>query len=122
MNYLDSLKEKATDAGNILCMGLDPILEKIPLKGSDEEVITNFYSEILDNIVNESVKIPSVKPNIAFFEQYGFPGLRALKKIIKKYKRENIDIILDAKRGDVEKSSAAYAKSVFKPQVNQLCV
>ena len=89
-------------------MGIDPVLEKIP-----EGNIVKFYSDILDAMEGEDVSIPTVKPNIAFFEQYGFEGLKALKEIIKKYKEKEISIILDAKRGDIGKTAEAYAESVF---------
>lgn len=112
INYLDSLKEKAKATGSILCMGIDPVLEDIPLRADKEHAITQFYFDILDALDDES-KIPSIKPNIAFFEQYGFEGLRALKKIIEHSRSKKIDVILDAKRGDIGKTSSAYAKSAF---------
>ena len=114
MSYLNSLKEKAKNSGNILCMGIDPVLEKIPIDKDPQEAIDEFYTEILHAIDSSNIEIPSVKPNIAFFEQYGFEGLRALKSIIAKYKEKDIDVILDAKRGDIGKTSEAYATSVFK--------
>jgi orotidine 5'-phosphate decarboxylase subfamily 2 len=110
ISYAESLKEKAMGVGSILCMGIDPILEDIPIKADAEHSITQFYFDILDAAQEQ---IPSVKPNIAFFEQYGFEGLRALKKIIEKAKNTGFDVILDAKRADIGKTSAAYARSVF---------
>ncbi|MBN2367861.1 orotidine-5'-phosphate decarboxylase, partial [Candidatus Woesearchaeota archaeon] len=112
--FTDILKEKAEQAGSILCMGIDPVAEKIPIKESPGKAITRFYLDILDAMEGEDVNIPIVKPNIAFFEQYDFEGLLSLKKIIKEYKAKNIDVLLDAKRGDIGKTAAAYAASVFK--------
>lgn len=113
MNFLDKLREAAEKTGSIVCMGMDPVVEKIPLKGPKEDVITRFYFEILDAAVSEGVKPGMVKPNIAFFEQYGFEGLRALKKIIDAYKKEKMLVLLDCKRADIGKTSAAYGKAVF---------
>jgi len=93
---------------------MDPVLEKIPLEGSAEEVIVKFYSDILDAMISSGIKPGIVKPNYAFYAQYGFDGLRALKKLIELYHRNGFLIILDAKRGDIGKTSAAYAKEAFK--------
>jgi orotidine-5'-phosphate decarboxylase len=114
MNFIDKLRETAEDAGSIVCMGLDPVLEKIPLKGPKEDVIAKFYTEILDAAVSEDVRPGMVKPNIAFYEQYGFEGLRALKKIIDAYRSVGILVLLDCKRADIGKTSAAYARAVFE--------
>ena len=113
MNYLDRLREKSQASGNILCMGIDPSIEKMPHIKDTETSISTFFLDILQALEGENILIPTVKPNIAFFEQYGFEGLRALKKIIEKYKGKGIDVILDAKRADIGKTSEAYAKSVF---------
>jgi orotidine-5'-phosphate decarboxylase len=109
-NYLQRLKSKAEQSGNILCLGIDPFAEDIPLKGTLEKVITKFF---LDIIKNSGGLIHTVKPNIAFFEQYGFEGLRALKEIVDECRKLDIVVIMDAKRGDIGKSSQAYAKAVF---------
>jgi orotidine-5'-phosphate decarboxylase len=114
MNFTEQLKQAAADNGSIVCMGMDPVLEKIPLKGSAEEVIVKFYSDILDAAISEDVKPGIVKPNYAFYAQYGFEGLRALKKLIEIYHKHKFLIILDAKRGDIGKTSAAYAKEAFE--------
>ncbi len=114
MNYLEQLKKRAEGCGNILCMGIDPEIEKIPLKAGTEEAIIKFYLDIFDAIESEGIKFPAIKPNIAFFEQYGFDGLRALKSIIERAKKMDFQIILDAKRGDIGKTAKAYADSAFR--------
>ena len=114
MSYLDHLRVRAKKAKSIVCMGMDPIIEKIPIKGEPCRIIEEFYIHILKemNIRNSHPAI--IKPNIAYFEQYGIDGLNALKSIISQYKSSGIPILLDAKRGDIGKTSTAYAKSVFE--------
>jgi len=110
MSYVDLLKEKK----NIICLGLDPDIEKIPLKEEDDEKnIFLFYRNMLDAAVGEKL-VSTVKPNYAFYAQYGFPGLRALKKIIEFCKEKDLIVILDAKRGDIGNTAKAYAKEVFE--------
>ena len=82
MSYVDLLKEKTDLFGSLISLGMDPVLEKIPLEGTVEEKISNFYVAMLDACVSEDVMPSTVKPNIAYFEQYGFEGLKALKSIL----------------------------------------
>ena len=67
MDYLMQLKEKAESTGNILCMGIDPVIEKISIKKDVEKSISEFYLEILDGTESEGLRFPTIKPNIAYF-------------------------------------------------------
>jgi len=78
------------------------------------QVIEEFYLAILKEMDKRHLYPAVVKPNIAYFEQYGFDGLQALKTIISQYKSSGIPILLDAKRGDIGRTSMAYAKSTFE--------
>ncbi len=114
MSYTGALRERAIDAKSIVCMGMDPVIEKIPISGDIRQVIEEFYLNILKEMNKRDIYPAIVKPNIAYFEQYGFDGLTALKTIISQYKSSGIPTLLDAKRGDIGKTSTAYAKSVFE--------
>ena len=114
MSYVDDLRERSKNVKSIVCMGIDPVIEKIPIKGEPRQVIEGFYLDILKEM-NKRDSYPAViKPNIAYFEQYGFDGLNALKTIISQYKSSGIPTLLDAKRGDIGKTSTAYAKSAYE--------
>ncbi|MDO8627910.1 MAG: orotidine-5'-phosphate decarboxylase [Candidatus Diapherotrites archaeon] len=115
MNYLEFLKKSAEKNNSIVCFGLDPVLEKIPIhQGNAEEKISNFYGKIIDACSSEGILPGAFKPNYAFFAQYGFPGLKALKNVCEKVKSTGVPLILDAKRGDIGKTSEAYAKEAFE--------
>ena len=114
MGYLDDLRVRAKKAKSIVCMGMDPVIEKIQIKGDTCQVIEEFYLDILKEMNKRDSYPAIIKPNIAYFEQYGFDGLNALKTIISQYKSSGIPTLLDAKRGDIGKTSTAYAKSVFE--------
>ena len=113
-NYLELLAESAREHKSIACFGLDPDISQMPssLMQPREEKIVYFFSQIIDAALAQSPSIGAIKPNYAYFAQYGFDGLRAMKAIIDKYKGK-LPIILDAKRGDIGKSSEAYAKEAF---------
>ncbi len=108
MDYIELLEANAKKAGHILCMGIDPVKEKIP-----DGNIVKFYFDIFDRIEQEGLFIPSYKPNIAFFEQYGSEGHQALEQIIARIKNMGSSVILDAKRGDIGKTAKAYSKAIF---------
>ena len=114
MNYIDLLKNSAEKYSSIVCMGLDPVIEDIPEKdGTPGERIFKFYENILNKHIQKNIFPGAVKPNYAFYAQYGIDGIIALEKIIKIYKAAGIPVILDYKRGDIGKTAKAYAKEAF---------
>ncbi|MFA6530665.1 MAG: orotidine-5'-phosphate decarboxylase [Candidatus Micrarchaeia archaeon] len=116
---LGKLRSIAEENKTILCFGIDPVLEKIEKSGSKaenatgtlEEQISDYYCDITDELINEN-QISAIKPNYAYFAQYGFEGLKALKLVMEEYSGK-LPIILDGKRGDIGRSSDAYAREVF---------
>ena len=111
--YNELLKNTAKKYNSIVCLGLDPVLSDIPLDGKPGKIILSFYEEILNKIIQRKVYPSAVKPNYAFYAQYGIEGIEALHTIISLYKNEGLPIILDVKRGDIGKTAAAYAKEAF---------
>lgn len=106
------LAKNAKEKNSTLCFGIDPVLEKIKSeKTGVKEKIEDYYFRITDKLISEK-QIVAIKPNYAFFAQYGFEGLYALKTIIERYKGK-VEIIFDGKRGDIGKTSEAYAREAF---------
>jgi orotidine-5'-phosphate decarboxylase len=54
-------------------------------------------------------KVAAVKPNIAFFEQYGVAGIVAFARLCKGIRAAGIPLIADGKRGDIGSTAAAYS-------------
>ena len=114
IEWQEYLERTARQNKSLACFGLDPAIERIPLKeGNAEQKIVNFYTEILDACEAEGCLPGAVKPNYAFFAQYGFEGLRALKQVIDRAKKMKLPVLLDGKRGDIGNSSKAYAQELF---------
>lgn len=109
----DSLVKYSKENKTLLCFGIDPVIEKIKNEGAGiEEKIMNYYFEITDALIAEHA-ISAIKPNYAYFAQYGMDGLSALGNIINRYRGKTY-IILDGKRGDIGKSSDAYARELYE--------
>ena len=100
--------------GSLVCLGLDPEMEKLPKSVlKKKNPIFNFNKEIID--ATHKV-VASYKPNIAFYEAYGLVGLKELKLTLLylKQKCPEVPVILDAKRGDIGNTAKMYARSVFE--------
>ncbi len=113
MNYIE-LKKQIEKKETLLCVGLDPDVEKMPkhlLK--NEDFLFDFCKEIVDATHDLAI---AFKPNTAFFEAHGHKGWKSLEKIAKyiKEKYPEIFLIADAKRGDIFNSSRMYAKTFFE--------
>lgn len=122
-DYINQLRKRAEATGNIVCLGLDPVLEKLPSSGCKEfleknkepgRAISKFYIDLLGALVDSDAVPAMVKPNLAFYEQYGFDGLKALQAIIVKCHQLGIPVLLDGKRGDIGNTSKAYADALFR--------
>jgi orotidine-5'-phosphate decarboxylase len=110
----EKLIKSAKENKTILCFGIDPdlirIMKTVPAF-PPRIAIEHFFSTILDKLIDEHA-IAAIKPNYAYFAQYGFDGLGALQTLMLDYKNK-VPIILDVKRGDIGKSSEAYAKEAY---------
>lgn len=116
---ISQLIEKIQKTKAPICVGLDPMLSYIPehilqksygefgetLEGA-ADAIWQFNKEIVDHTYD---LIPSVKPQIAMYEQFGIEGLMAYKKTVAYCQEKGLLVIGDAKRGDIGSTSAAYA-------------
>ncbi|MFZ5501891.1 MAG: orotidine-5'-phosphate decarboxylase, partial [Candidatus Micrarchaeota archaeon] len=114
MDMLARLAESAKERKTILCFGMDPDHERIKkaaASGSVEESIGPFFHTIVEKLLEENA-IAALKPNYAYFAQYGFDGLYVLENLVQRYNKE-VPVILDAKRGDIGKSSEAYAREAY---------
>lgn len=116
---INQLIEKIQKTRAPICVGLDPMLSYIPehiikrsladfgetLQGA-ADAIWHFNKEIIDHTCD---LIPSVKPQIAMYEQFGTAGLEAYDKTVKYCQEKGLLVIGDAKRGDIGSTSGAYA-------------
>jgi len=91
-------------------VGLDPDVQRIPEAcGEGVDAMEVFCKSIVDATHDLAV---AYKPNLAFFEQYGGQGWRALERIIEHIPDECM-VIADAKRGDIGNTAKRYASAMF---------
>ena len=98
---------------SFLCIGLDPVLDKLPkhlLKYNDP--ILEFNKQLIDATQDLCV---AYKPNTAFYESRGVKGWDTLVKTWQHFPKD-IFTIADAKRGDIGNTSAMYAEAFFNEE------
>lgn len=92
-----------------LCVGLDLDTGKMPQQYRDRpDALVAFGMDVIDATREWA---SCYKINLAFFEQYGIPGIEAMYQLRKHC--GSAYVIADAKRGDIGNTSAAYARAVF---------
>jgi len=107
-SFFARLDARARSTGSLLCVGLDPHPERLPKAEARAA-----HDECLRLIEATKGHACAFKVNSAFFEVYGAPGWEALKEVIRAAPPE-IPVILDAKRGDIASTAAAYARAAFE--------
>jgi orotidine-5'-phosphate decarboxylase len=113
------LIEKIAQLNNPTCAGLDPNLAFIPqiikktafaehgetLEGAAAAIL-EFNKGLIDALYDI---VPAVKPQCAYYEMYGYPGVRALHDTICYAKEKGMFVITDGKRNDIGTTMEAYS-------------
>ncbi len=117
----DRLIAKIIETKNPTVAGLDPKLDYIPqyireesyakygknLEGAADALLT-FNKALIDALCDI---VPAVKPQAAYYEMYGFYGVKALYETITYAKEKGMFVITDAKRNDIGTTMEAYANA-----------
>ena len=115
----DRLIEKIADMRNPTVLGLDPKLDYIPAELKEAayqahgktlagaaDALLRFNKALIDAVCGI---VPAVKPQAAFYEAYGWQGVRALTQTISYARTKGMYVIADVKRGDIGSTMEAYA-------------
>jgi orotidine-5'-phosphate decarboxylase len=102
------LATRVRATGTPLCIGIDPWPERLPGAAT---VALAARAEAFGKAVVDAVadQVPAVKPQFAFFEQLGPPGMAALATVCAYARGAGLVVVGDAKRGDIGSTAAAYA-------------
>lgn len=98
-----------------LCVGIDPHPGMLSAWGLSDDATG--LRELGRRVITAAEgRAAAVKPQVAFFENYGVSGMAALADIIAEAKQAGLLVIADAKRGDIGSTMAAYAEAWLNPQ------
>ena len=124
---IDKLITKIKLVENPTVVGLDPTYSMIPnfIKqemlerfGKTPKAVAEMFIKFNKMIIDEVYDlIPSVKPQIAMYEQYGLEGLCAYMETCEYAKSKGLIVIGDIKRGDIASTAAAYAGHIAGVEV-----
>ncbi len=116
---MDRLLENIMRKQNPTVAGLDPKLSFIPehikqrcfeehgknMEGAAAALL-EFNKGLIDSLWDI---VPAVKPQAAYYEQYGWQGMRTLAETIAYAKSKGLFVIVDGKRNDIGATMEAYA-------------
>ncbi len=116
---IDQLIEKIEKTQNPTVAGLDPKLSYVPdfikaeafakygetLKGAAKALLA-FNKGLIDELCDV---VPAIKPQCAYYEMYGYHGVKTLAKTIAYAKKRGMMVITDGKRNDIGTTMEAYA-------------
>ena len=116
---MDKLIEKIIKKQNPTVAGLDPKLDYVPdfikaecfaeygntLEGA-AAALFEFNKRLIDAIYDV---VPAIKPQAAYYEMYGWQGVKTLAYTVKYAQSKGLYVMTDGKRGDIGATMEAYA-------------
>jgi orotidine-5'-phosphate decarboxylase len=108
-----------------LLVGLDPLPELLPVELAGEaglgrseaaDACRRFCCGVIDAVSAYAV---GVKPQLAFFEALGPPGMEALENVCGYARTAGLLVVADAKRGDIGSTARAYAAAYLESREGQ---
>ncbi|OYN91056.1 orotidine-5'-phosphate decarboxylase [Parenemella sanctibonifatiensis] len=104
----------ATESRGRLCVGLDPHPGILQAWGLPDDLsgLAGFAGTVVSAFAG---RVAVVKPQLAFFEAHGHRGLAILEQLTSAFRQAGTLVLLDAKRGDIGSTMAAYARTFLAP-------
>jgi orotidine-5'-phosphate decarboxylase len=118
--FADRLAAEVERKRSQLVVGLDPRPELLPVELRGD--IGRFCCGVIDAVAPHAV---AVKPQLAFFEALGAPGIGAFGDVCDYARRAGLLVIADGKRGDIGSTARAYASAYLEgepPRADALTV
>ena len=90
-----------------LCVGIDPHAELLEEWALEDTVdgLRSFSFAVLDSAVG---RVAVIKPQVSFFERHGSKGFEVLEQLASRAAESDIQVIMDAKRGDIGSTMDGY--------------
>jgi orotidine-5'-phosphate decarboxylase len=120
-NFADRLADSIERKRSQLVVGLDPRSHLLPVelrgeahagRAESAEACARFCRGLVDAVAPYVV---AVKPQIAFFEALGAEGIRVFEELCNYSRSAGLQVIVDAKRGDIGSTARAYASAYLEP-------
>ncbi|MGQ4513516.1 orotidine-5'-phosphate decarboxylase [Streptomyces sp. DW26H14] len=105
---------RAMDTRGPLCVGIDPHASLLAAWGLADDVggLERFARTTVEALAG---RVAVLKPQSAFFERFGSKGVAALERTVADARAAGALVLMDAKRGDIGSTMAAYASTYLDP-------
>jgi orotidine-5'-phosphate decarboxylase len=120
-NFADRLLNAIDEKHSFLVAGIDPSIEQLPrclLKkannfSSSEREAAGFALSLFGRDLIDAVKeyVVGVKIQMAYFEVFGYHGIKAFEEVARYARQAGLLVIADGKRGDIGSTALAYAQA-----------
>jgi orotidine-5'-phosphate decarboxylase len=108
--FADRLSRRAAEIDSLLCVGLDPILDRMPMHfARNGDGVVEFCREVIQATATHTL---AYKPNLGFFVGLGREGLDVLYRVCADIP-SGIPILLDCKVNDLGATAEHYARGWF---------
>lgn len=96
------------------CVGIDPHRGLVEAWGFDYSIagVERFAMTCVEAFGG---RVASVKPQSAFFEVFGAPGVALLERVTRELREAGTLVLLDVKRGDIGTTMTAYGEAFLGP-------
>ncbi|MFI8293174.1 orotidine-5'-phosphate decarboxylase [Streptomyces sp. NPDC085614] len=100
----------AMDERGPLCVGIDPHAALLASWGLNDDVdgLERFSRTVVEALADQ---VAVLKPQAAFFERFGSRGIAVLERTVADARAAGTLVLMDAKRGDIGSTMAAYAET-----------
>ncbi|WP_369032033.1 orotidine-5'-phosphate decarboxylase [Streptomyces adonidis] len=104
---------RAMDERGPLCVGIDPHSSLLLDWGLNDDVagLERFSRTVVEALAG---RVAVLKPQSAFFERFGSRGVAVLEKSVQEAREAGALVVMDAKRGDIGSTMAAYAAAFLE--------
>ncbi len=112
--FFDKLDAAVERNQSLLCVGLDPTPAQLPARHRQDngDLVAGLLAWNRAVIEATADLVCTYKPNIAFYEALGAPGMTLLRQTLALIPK-HIPVLLDVKRGDIGSTATAYAQACF---------
>lgn len=105
---------RAMDERGPLCVGIDPHASLLADWGLTDDIagLERFTHTVVEALAD---RVAVLKPQSAFFERFGSRGIAVLERAVADAREAGALVLMDAKRGDIGSTMAAYAATYLDP-------
>jgi orotidine-5'-phosphate decarboxylase len=121
-HFADRINQQILNKKTSIMLGIDPNFDLMPKnmrpvigdRHDLKDKLWYFCKTLMDQTHD---LVCGIKPQSAYFEQYGTAGIEVLAQVIDYARQLDLPILMDVKRGDIGATSDAYSKAYLSPTI-----